>query len=154
MRSAAQRGFTLPELLIVVTIIVILVAVSVPVFSNKLEESREAADLANMQAAKEIIVTAFMTDTPSGTVEVKADTAYGYSAEDGFLVEQFSASAAPYGKGRADSGNYGCAALDCFFYVCVDQSGQVTGCWDKGLTSPGAASCQTFAEAYPLRTTS
>lgn len=44
-------GFTLAELLIVVAIIGVLVAISIPVFSSQLEKSREATDLANVRAA-------------------------------------------------------------------------------------------------------
>ncbi len=44
------NGFTLAELLIVVAIIGVLVAVTIPVFSRQLEKSREATDLANVRA--------------------------------------------------------------------------------------------------------
>lgn len=46
-----DEGFTLAELLIVVAIIGVLVAISIPVFSSQLEKSREATDLANVRAA-------------------------------------------------------------------------------------------------------
>lgn len=46
-----RNGFTLAELLIVVAIIGVLVAVSIPVFSQQLEKSREATDLANVRSA-------------------------------------------------------------------------------------------------------
>ncbi len=46
-----RNGFTLTELLIVVAIIGVLVAVSIPVFSQQLEKSREATDLANVRSA-------------------------------------------------------------------------------------------------------
>ena len=42
------NGFTLAELLIVVAIIGVLVAVTIPVFSRQLEKSREATDLAKI----------------------------------------------------------------------------------------------------------
>ena len=45
-----DEGFTLAELLIVVAIIGVLVAISIPVFSSQLEKSREATDLANVRA--------------------------------------------------------------------------------------------------------
>ncbi len=44
-------GFTLAELLVVVAIIAILVAVSIPIFSGQIEKAREATDVANMRAA-------------------------------------------------------------------------------------------------------
>ena len=54
-----KKGFTLAELLIVVAIVGILVAVSIPIFSSQLEKSREATDIANLRAAKaEAIATA------------------------------------------------------------------------------------------------
>ncbi len=47
-----KKGFTLMEMLIVVAIIVILVAVSVPVFSSSLNSANAAVDAANLRAAK------------------------------------------------------------------------------------------------------
>ena len=46
-----NKGFTLAELLIVVAIIAVLVAISIPIFTTKLEKSREATDLANLRGA-------------------------------------------------------------------------------------------------------
>ena len=54
-----RKGFTLAELLIVVAIVGILVAVSIPIFSSQLEKSREATDLANMRAAKALAVATY-----------------------------------------------------------------------------------------------
>lgn len=44
------KGFTLAELLIVVTIIAVLVAISIPVFTSQLHKARVAADWANVRA--------------------------------------------------------------------------------------------------------
>ena len=44
-------GFTLAELLIVVAIIAVLVAISIPIFNNELEKARESTDLANVRSA-------------------------------------------------------------------------------------------------------
>lgn len=46
-----KKGFTLAELLIVVAIIGVLVAISIPIFSSQLEKSREAVDEANLRSA-------------------------------------------------------------------------------------------------------
>ena len=46
-----KKGFTLAELMVVVAIIGVLVAVSVPIFNSQLEKSREATDLANVRSA-------------------------------------------------------------------------------------------------------
>lgn len=58
-----RNGFTLAELLIVVAIIGVLVAVSIPVFSNQLEKSREATDLANVRAKYAEVKAEAMTAT-------------------------------------------------------------------------------------------
>lgn len=57
-----KKGFTLAELLIVVAIIAVLVAISIPIFNNQLEKSREATDLANLRAAYAELVAARLTD--------------------------------------------------------------------------------------------
>lgn len=45
-----KKGFTLAELLIVVAIIGVLVAISIPIFSSQLEKAREATDAANIRS--------------------------------------------------------------------------------------------------------
>lgn len=46
-----HSGFTLMEMLIVVAMIAVLVAISIPIFTNILEKSRESTDLANVRSA-------------------------------------------------------------------------------------------------------
>ena len=46
-----KKGFTLAELLVVVAIIGVLVAISIPIFTSQLEKSREAVDEANIRSA-------------------------------------------------------------------------------------------------------
>lgn len=46
-----KKGFTLAELLIVVAIIAVLVAISIPIFTGQLNKAREATDAANIRAA-------------------------------------------------------------------------------------------------------
>lgn len=46
-----NKGFTLAELLIVVAIIGVLVAISIPIFGKQLEKSRDATSVANLRSA-------------------------------------------------------------------------------------------------------
>lgn len=78
-----KKGFTLAELLIVVAIIAVLVVVSVPIFSSKLEKAREAADVANMRAAKAAAVSKYLDDGAEGDFFYDADNGVLKSSADG-----------------------------------------------------------------------
>ena len=58
-KGSGRRAFTLGELLIVMAIIAILVGISIPIFTAQREKSAEAADIANMRAAKAAAVQVF-----------------------------------------------------------------------------------------------
>lgn len=51
MSKLNKKGFTLAELLVVVGIIAVLVAISIPVFSSQTEKAKQAVDLANIRSA-------------------------------------------------------------------------------------------------------
>ena len=63
-----KKGFTLAELLIVVAIIAVLVAISIPIFTTQLEKSREATDMANIRAAYAEVAASALAD-PDTAVE-------------------------------------------------------------------------------------
>ncbi|SFN99414.1 prepilin-type N-terminal cleavage/methylation domain-containing protein [Eubacterium pyruvativorans] len=65
-----KKGFTLAELLIVVAIIAVLVAISIPIFTSQLEKSRDATDEANVRSAIAEVTAAVLSDdkTDSGDV--------------------------------------------------------------------------------------
>lgn len=46
-----KKGFTLAELLIVVAIIAVLAAISIPIFNSQLTKARQATNAANLRAA-------------------------------------------------------------------------------------------------------
>lgn len=73
MRENGKKGFTLAELLIVVAIIAVLVAISIPIFSAQLEKSREATDAANIRSAyAEVSADMLTNDSSTKSVDVVA----------------------------------------------------------------------------------
>ena len=60
MRSEDNKGFTLAELLIVVAIIGVLVAISIPIFSKQLEKARDATSVANLRSAYAEAMTEYL----------------------------------------------------------------------------------------------
>lgn len=67
-----KKGFTLAELLVVVAIIGVLVAISIPIFTSQLEKARDAVSVANMRTAYAEAQTLSLTATKDGD---KADKA-------------------------------------------------------------------------------
>ncbi|MBR6352170.1 MAG: prepilin-type N-terminal cleavage/methylation domain-containing protein [Firmicutes bacterium] len=64
-----NKGFTLAELLIVVAVIAVLVAVSIPVFAGQLEKGREGTDFANVRSAYSSVLTAAITEDAAAEYE-------------------------------------------------------------------------------------
>ena len=71
-----KKGFTLAEL-VVVAIVGILVAISIPVFTAQLSKARKATNLANLRAAKAAAVAEYLTSESEGTKNYNYDIATG-----------------------------------------------------------------------------
>ena len=87
-------GFTLVEMLIVVAIIAILIAVSIPMVSNALDRAKHATDAANERAAKAEIMICYLSD--SGGLSITKGNTYYYNAVAGKL--QAGTVSTGYGK--------------------------------------------------------
>jgi len=73
-----KKGFTLAELLIVVAIIGVLVAISIPIFTSQLEKAREATDEANIRSLYAECSAAVLTGSSDDTkVIVNKDATSG-----------------------------------------------------------------------------
>ena len=132
-----KKGFTLAELLIVVAIIGVLVAVSIPIFTSQLEKAREATDLANIRAAKAAAVAAYLDEETIGDKQLGSTqtepVTLKYDANNGKLVDP-STDVTKYGKGTTTVGSASNdqlgykpdkAAAD-VFTVAIAQDGTVT----------------------------
>ena len=75
LKKMNKKGFTLAELLIVVAIIAVLVAISIPIFSSQLEKAKEATDMANIRSAYAEVVAAYLGDSKEhvASVDLKSD---------------------------------------------------------------------------------
>ena len=75
-----KKGFTLAELLIVVAIIAVLVAISIPIFNNQLKKARFATNVANARAAYAVAIAQYIENG----MTVKSDwICYTYNVSTG-----------------------------------------------------------------------
>ena len=104
MKKNNKKGFTLAELLIVVAIIAVLVAISIPVFTKRLEASRETTDLANLRSAYAAAEVALLSEPKSiknATMQYKPDDPIGMVTDGGTVM----------GKGTKVDGGVDCTNL-------------------------------------------
>ena len=121
-----QGGFTLVEMLIVVAIIAILVAISIPLINSALERAKHATDAANERSAKAEILICWLSDAPidgSTGTKVAPGTLYNYDAVTGQLTTG-DPSTKDYGKHNGHT----------YLTVKVDTAGVVTVAWKDGKT--------------------
>ena len=110
-----KKGFTLMEMLIVVAIIVILVAISIPTFTGQLNKAKAATDEANERSAKAVAAAAYLT-------EEAAEGDYYYDLSNGKIVSTTTnPSIKGYGKVTAKK--------DQIIKATITSGGNVTISW-------------------------
>lgn len=153
-----RGGFTLVEMLLVVAIVTIMAAISIPVVNMNLEKARDAADLANERAAKTLATMVYMGEIdpldygfpyegyePGTAINTWHDetgmNARGmfYDAQNGCITFE-----KPLGKGYGKC--TGCGKIDnpgqphkdCIILMSIDGKGTVSISWvsDQDEESP------------------
>jgi prepilin-type N-terminal cleavage/methylation domain-containing protein len=73
MSRQNRRGFTLAELLVVVAIIGVLVAVSIPIFTSQLDKAKIATNAANIKAAQNAAIVDYMSNDRQNAFKVPTE---------------------------------------------------------------------------------
>lgn len=135
MRS--QPGFTLMEVLVVVALIVILIAISIPAVMGVLNNARHKTDAKYERAAKALATGLLQTNSlPRGEGNTSTTLQYLYDPESGKLVLWASGAMdltpyPPYGQCRKTEHDHAGKRL----WVQVNiVTGQIDICWTEKLT--------------------
>lgn len=115
----SKSGFTLAELLIVVAIIAVLVAISIPVFTNQLEKARRAVDLHTARTIESVLANAVNDGTIQFPSNITNSSNYGV-----YIMISRDKSCKPKGYPNLDK------PLFCGADQGVAINGNISGKWD------------------------
>lgn len=135
-------GFTLVEMLIVVAIIAILIAVSIPLVNGALERAREATDAANERSFKAELTLCYLNGEIAAGTKFQVGTIYLYDATNGKLATEVgtgNSAIKAYGKGT-DAGQDTVSKEGFRLWGCVNKDGEVFMGWYNSATVSGTMS--------------
>ena len=123
-RLKSKKGFTLVELLVVVAILAILVAISVPMVSYSLNNAKQATDAANVRAAEGAAMVTYLTSEETGKVY------YVYDAESGTVEKKDTEPSTVSGvKGYNQSSDSYSTVEGAAVVVTIDSTSGITSEW-------------------------
>lgn len=131
-----KGGFTLIEMLIVVAIIAILIAISIPLVGSALERAREATDAANERAFKAQLTVSYLNHEAkmeATGVTFSTNTVYKYDAVNGTLKGE-SDAVSGYGQSTATMGVDNVERKGQVLWGLINDKGEVKMVW--GSTKP------------------
>ena len=133
-----KNGFTLIEMLIVVAIIAILIAVSIPLVNSSLERAREATDAANERSFKAELIVCYLSGEMEGSPSTafSVGTYYVYDAAEGKLSPSALTAADAYGKSTKVKGVDAEEREGLVLVGSVDDTGSVSMGWMPATTDP------------------
>ena len=117
-----QGGFTLIEMLVVVALIAILIAVSIPTVKNALDKAKRATDAANERSAKAEATVQYLTEGIANGSDWGYPKVMYYYAYDGTLSDDRPTEKKDmYGQCKLHKNGY--------IQVSIDEDGDVTLIW-------------------------
>ena len=112
MNKANRKGFTLAELLIVVAIIAVLVAISIPIFNDQLKKARKAVNESNGRAAYSAIMAEFINDSYVRPAMYEYDVSTGLASKCDYNTYVVTSESTPLDQRDIDITDFATVSWD------------------------------------------